>query len=189
MEWIFHKYFAKLTFYANEYLGDEEKSRDAIVNLFVTLWESRSRLSFKNENLLQGYLYSVAKGKTGDIVRENKKDEDLVKGLSYLFSSEVDYNKGDSPRVMTEAISYLQEMLDTLPPQYRTALQLRASGKTNKEIAKIMNITKASVRSNISRGIENLQKKFKKEDPLPLLLLLTDSRPIASLREAFWHLN
>ena len=172
LEWIFHKYFPRLVFYTNEFLGDEEKARDATTNLFVALWEQREKIEFKNEKLLQGYLYFVAKNKAIDLVRDAKKEQVLLKDLGYLGNLTPHPEDKDNALILTEAIAFIHAAIKELSPQYHSVIELVIQGKSHEEIAELLQISQASVRSNKVRAIAVLQKRLGNQALFSILLLL-----------------
>ncbi|MDR3716776.1 MAG: RNA polymerase sigma factor [Puia sp.] len=163
LKWIFFKYFPRLIYYADKFLNDEEKARDAVTDAFVDIWKSRAKLYFKNEKLLQGFLYKVTKNKAVDDVRMEKKDRELVKILTSLEGA-MAFDEGvDLYLVETEAIAYYHMLseLKKLSPKYQKSLLLSINGRSNREIAKIMKISESSVRSNLARAADNIRKGLK----------------------------
>lgn len=173
MEWIFHKYFKKLVFYANELLNrDEEKARDAVTNMFLALWEQKDRVEFKNERMLQGYLYAVTRNKAIDLVRSMQKEQSILKDFGYLENIVQHPDEIDSAIILTEAIAFVHEAIKELSPQYRAVLELVLEGKSYEEISLLLNISQVSVRSNKMRAIAVLQKKFGNHAMFTMVLLL-----------------
>jgi RNA polymerase sigma factor (sigma-70 family) len=169
MESIFHRYFGKLVFYANELLNyDQERARDAVTAMFLALWEQKDRLEFNNERALQGYLYTITRNKAIDSIKQAQKEQSVIRDFGYLENI---MGEEDSALILTEAIDFIYEAIKTLSPQYRSVIELALQGKSHEEIAEILNIEQVSVRSNKMRAIAVLQKKLKGNALLSIVLM------------------
>lgn len=172
MEWIFHRYFGKLVFYANELLNyDQERARDVVTNMFLALWEQKDRVKFENDRALQSYLYTITRNKAIDSVRQAQKEHSVMKDFRYLEKIISNPDEKDTAMILTEAIDFIYEAIKTLSPQYRMVIELSLQGKSHEEIAEAMNISQVSVRSNKMRAIAVLQKKLNGNALLSIVLM------------------
>lgn len=173
MEEIFPKYFERLVYFANKYLNDEEKARDAVHEMFLDIWEKREVIIFNDERQLKMYLYLGTKSKAVNIQRRSEKEEKELRGLT-IYSEKDNHHPEEMDKALyqAEAIAAMRQVIDNMPPQCRTVMDLLLKGRTLEEISQLLNMTPVAVRQNKFQGISVLKKKLKSHALLPIALLL-----------------
>lgn len=172
---IFPEYNVRLVFYANRFLNDEEKARDAVHNTFMALWEKKANAEFEDKRQLKNYLYSVTRNKAIDLVRESRRENvelDLFK--RYTDHSTTHSEVKDNAMVLAEAVAFLKKAVSELSPQCRAVMELLIEGETMEEISERLNMSRVAVRQNKYQGIIALQKRFSGHVLLAFVLLLFD---------------
>jgi RNA polymerase sigma factor (sigma-70 family) len=164
---LFKFYYNDLYAYGMKLTGNEEMVRDSIQDLFVKLWESRSRI--KTVNQVKPYLIRAFRNLTIDQSRVAERDPvqrlsiseipDILNFESEDFKTESEFTQEQISKVLTS--------LNLLPPRVREAIYLRYfTGLSTEELATVMNVTVQSTRNLVHQGIKSL-----KEDLLILLIL------------------
>lgn len=173
MEDIFPKYFERLVYFANKYLNDEEKARDAVHEMFLDIWEKREAILFNDERQLKMYLYLGTKSKAVNIQRRSEKEEKELRGL-IIYSEKDNHHPEEMDKAMyqAETIATMRQVINDMPPQCRTVMDLLLKGKTLEEISRQLNMTPVAVRQNKFQGISVLKKKLKSHALFPIALLL-----------------
>jgi len=164
---LFKFYYNDLYAYGMKLTGNEEMVRDSIQDLFVKLWESRSRIKVVNQ--VKPYLIRAFRNLTIDQSRVAERDPVQRFSISE-FSEILNFESEDfesESEFTQEQISKVLTLLNLLPPRVREAIYLRYfTGLSTEELAKVMNVTVQSTRNLVHQGIKSL-----KEDLLILLIL------------------
>lgn len=165
-EIVFKTYYNRLCIYANGYIRDTEQVKLIVNDVFIHLWEKRTELNI--EISLDGYLYkSVRNHCINYIQREKKKTEMISSDLESVLSDEnTMYHpvSGDYPMdnlLVEELNEKIKRVVDTLPPQCREIFILnRIENYSNEEIAKKLNLSVGTVKSQMFRSLTKLRKEL-----------------------------
>ena len=164
-EMVYKFYYAKLCAYISRFVSTSE-AEGIVQNTMMWLWENRDTLI--PERSLKSLLFTIAKNKALDKYSHKKVREKVHNAL--LMRSQELYDNYDL-YTEEELSNILVKAIDQLPATYKeTFIISRMGGKTHKEIAEELNISKQTVNYHISKSIEILRKNMK--DFLPLLNII-----------------
>lgn len=171
---IFPRYFERLVYFANLYLNDEEKARDAVHEMFLALWEKRHEIEFNHEKKLKTYLYKVTKGKAVDLMLKSMKEETNLRELNKYLGNAIHHPEvTDTEALMqAESIATIRKAISTLSPQCRAVMELLLEGKTQEEIGESLRMKPELVRKNKSLGVIALRKRLNNHVLISLALLI-----------------
>lgn len=137
---------------------DKSLVKDCIQDVFITLIQSRTKLSETQH--VKGYLLKSLKRK---IIRESvkkQKFEEIVETGDYRFEIEfqniidIEY-ENDKPSLKTLAV---RSAIESLTSRQKEALYLRFNlGLSHKEIAHVLHLTEQSSRALVSRAIQKIR--------------------------------
>ena len=155
---LYDLYWKDLYLYCNSYLKDAELSKELVQDIFIKLWENRSKTVIKTSP--SKYLLTAVKFK---IFEHYRKQSVRDKYFEYK-TFEVVENAND-----TEHHVYYNELkdafgkaVDDLPERSQLVFQMsRDEGMNNKSIAATLAITEKAVEGNITRAISHLRKRLK----------------------------
>jgi RNA polymerase sigma factor (sigma-70 family) len=163
---IFYEYFPKLTYQAEESLGDRPSSKDIVLEVFQKVWESRSTLSFDNDRKLGGYLRTLTQNACIDYIRKRKTQKKISLHLAYR--SEVHQLPEDSVLALQKTallkektIDVLSAALERLPTQQRKVVKMDLLEKSSAEIARTMHISEGCVRGYRAKALASLRKMLR----------------------------
>ncbi len=155
---IYELYFDVLYSYGKKFLFNESTIEDAIQDLFITLWRTRSNLS--NVDNIKYYLFRCLRRDFYRIQEKEKRidkiefDQSLLEELYAL--EEIDFDKDD-----TEMSKRLGLILKKLPKRQLEAITLRYYENFSiSEIASIMCISGKTVRNTLSNSLILLRKQI-----------------------------
>ena len=155
---LFVKYYDDLYAYGMKLTGDEDMVRDSIQDLFIKLWESRSRIKIVEQ--VKPYLIRAFRNLTIDqsrMVEKNPVQRFSISVLPEVLRFEPEDFKSEAELVQNQ-ISKLLLALNDLPPRVREAVYLRYyTGLNFDELATVMNVTVQSTRNLIHQGIKSLK--------------------------------
>ncbi|AEL26196.1 RNA polymerase, sigma-24 subunit, ECF subfamily [Cyclobacterium marinum DSM 745] len=157
---IYDQYYEGLYFYLLKFTSQKDLVQNAVQDLFVDLWASRSKLG--EINSLKGYLFVSGKRKLYHLIKSNKKKQivdlafpTVVDGMLFQYSQEdflveIETNEERKDRLLTA--------INRLPSRQKEAIYLRYYEKLNlEEISQIQGIAYQSVLNNLQRALHTLR--------------------------------
>jgi RNA polymerase sigma-70 factor (ECF subfamily) len=158
---LFNEYYLLLSAYANKYVNDPEKAREIVQDLFVHLFEIRHSLIITTS--LKSYLYRSVKNRCLNQIRHIQLQETTLENIK----TEGSFNTIEENKMMETELEYrIFQIVSELPVQCQRIFRMsRVDGKQNREIAQILNLSKRTVETQISKALKilrnNLQDYFK----------------------------
>lgn len=161
---IYERYHKLLYVVAFKYLKDNDTAKDAVQQIFLKLWESRTLLNIQIN--LRNYLYTMLKNYLLNEIRNNYSA--LEKNYE-LAQETIEYENEILERLEEKEMNeQLYRAIGDLPEQKRAVcLYKLKKGLSNQEIAEKMQISIPTVKIHYSQAIKLLREHFEK-----LLILL-----------------
>lgn len=154
---LYELYSPRMLSLCIRYVGDRERARDLLHDGFITVFEKIG--SYNGSGSFEGWLRRIFVNtalmtlRKGDVLKYS--DELSESGKELTVESSVLGN-------ITSA--ELLRLIATMPPGFRTVFNLYAiEGYSHQEIAKELNISEGSSRSQLSRARLWLQDKLKEK--------------------------
>lgn len=170
LETLFRLYYDKLLHLAKNYLVYEEDAEEIVQNVFLKLWEQRSKLNTVTN--INSYLYTMTKNTCLDHLKHEKVKK------NYINSNFQDRASINHQFIKDEAASLLLENeleqkilegLDLLPEKCKNVfMKSRMEGLKHAEIAKELGISSKTVDNHISKALKHM--KFHLKDFLTIFL-------------------
>ena len=165
-EVLYRKYFSCLCRYASQLLNDRFLAEETIQDIFLKLWETRQQV-FVHGGSFRTYLYRITHNQCMDILKKNKTQKNLFIHLpspdEWAYIAEK-YGFDDYVIERLEAeetATLIEQIVEQLPAQCREIFRLsRNEEKTNEEIAQQMGLSESTVRVQLYRAIQKIQKKI-----------------------------
>jgi RNA polymerase sigma-70 factor (ECF subfamily) len=149
------------------FLHDKDDADDLTQDIFMQAYQSLH--SFKGEAAFSTWIYRIAVNASLNRVRKNSGNL-VLNRLESLFGAGkekyiplpfTDTENPESILIRQENSRWVQNALDTLPENQRTAIVLsKYDDLSQKEIAEIMNTTEGAVEALIQRAKSNLRVKL-----------------------------
>ncbi len=152
-----------------QYLQNIEDTEEVTQDVFVTVHEQLD--NFQNKSTISTWIYRIAINKSLDFIKA-KKAKKRFGFITSIFGDrdgELKYDQPnfDHPGVLMEQKEQMELLfshINALPDTQKTALILhKIEGKSQQEIADIMNSTPKAVESLVQRAKTNLKKKITKK--------------------------
>jgi RNA polymerase sigma factor (sigma-70 family) len=154
---LYNDYYNLLNNYGYKFTRNSNLIEDAIHDLFVRLWTTRSNLG--NPASIKNYLY---KSLRNTLIRKIKAEEKYtgIDTEEYPFGFEVTYiNQAGLAIEEKEFREKVKAVINTLPPRQKEIIYLRFyEGLPYDEIADIMSISINSAYKLLYKALENLQQ-------------------------------
>ncbi|MGL4912352.1 MAG: RNA polymerase sigma factor [Romboutsia sp.] len=150
---LYNRYKQLMFYIANQILSDEYLSEDAVHISFIKIAKNINKINDIDSNKTKSFITLLTKRTSIDIYRKNKKKNTI--SLETCYS---DINLESSSNFIEGSDTLIIESISKLPETYKEVFILKyRHDLTNKEISKILNISKDSVEKRIQRGRKKLQ--------------------------------
>ena len=172
------EWYAPLFNFANSYLNNQENAREVIQDVFLQLWDNRTKLA--EDTVLKAYLFTLTRNRCIDLIRRER----LM--LQFQTDKQAQYDQlTESFHALSDPIldhifaSELQDEIDkaiiSLPEQCQQVFMLsRNKGLKNREISDVLNLSQKTVESHITKALKTIRTTLEKKfpDSLQMILLL-----------------
>ncbi len=163
---VFKSYYPGLCAFARDYLRSHDAAREISQEVFLYLWENRGKLRINTS--LKAYLYRSVHNRCLNYIRDNltltHKEihlDQLKNNADLLF---IEIPEGVFDKFYSEQMeNELETAIELLPEQCRRIFRLcRYENLTYKEIAKRLNISPSTIKTQMSRAMNKLREKMVK---------------------------
>jgi RNA polymerase sigma factor (sigma-70 family) len=156
-------WYDQLVFFATRIVREESPAYELVSDRFIELWNKREELSFANEGAIKRWLFIAVRNRAYNHLNSSrvyKRALDGLKHISAVSDSIINFEDPDGHLEKSERIASLYGAIEELRPRYRRVLKMKLEGKSYEEISIQLNVPQSTVRSQFSRAIEILQKRF-----------------------------
>ncbi len=128
---------------------DKELTKDLVHDVFLKVYERLSQL--KESEKLVGWMYTIARNAITDHFRRTAKK---------ISRAELDWDS-DPPGLNECVTSCVTEMMTTLPPSFRQAIELTEFKRLSQvELANVLGISYSGAKSRVQRARQLLRLKL-----------------------------
>lgn len=163
-EQLFILYYQSLCLFGRKIIGDNERARDIVQDVFVTLYVQRATIDIHTS--LKSYLFQCVNNACLNELRQSKahlKHHDLIK-------TEISVTSLHDHITYAELQARLISSVNNLPEQCRKIFEMsRFEGQKNGEIAERLGISIRTVETQISKALGILRTQL--ADYLPIIVL------------------
>jgi RNA polymerase sigma-70 factor (ECF subfamily) len=133
------------------YIKDLQYAEEVMLNGFFKVFKNLK--SFKNEGSFEGWIRRIMVREAISFLRKKKQIEFVVDQLPENTQVSIDSNL---------EVAEIQQLIDHLPEGYRMVFVMYAiEGYKHQEIAKMLNITEGTSKSQLFKARKMLQQKVK----------------------------
>ena len=162
-ERFYNLYYDQVFRFAYYCLGEKEACKEAVSDVFFSIWKSKARL--KEIDNIDTYLYITVRNEALRHISRSNSVNKIQMDQLYSFEPEEEA----TPEGMLESRE-MRELLnlaiDELPEKCRLIfLMIREEGLNTKEVAKILSFQESTVRVQMKIAIEKLIKRLKSDFP------------------------
>jgi len=167
---LFERFSSMVFGLVYQILGDREEAMDVSQEVFLTVY--RKLDTFRGESSLKTWIYCIAVNKAANRFRwwnrlRRRGTVSLEEHLAKSPNQELSWNlrsRDHSPEdvlLLREERSEIERRLLEIPLQQRIAVIMRdIEGLSYEEIAESLKVSLGTVKSRISRGREELKRRF-----------------------------
>ncbi|MBP7557349.1 MAG: sigma-70 family RNA polymerase sigma factor [Chitinophagaceae bacterium] len=155
---LFRRYYPVLTQFGSKICTDREMLEDAIQDLFIEFWQSRSTTPVQS---VKAYFFKALKYKLFRQIRlQNKQTQRLSSPdqVPFTLPHEHFIVRGEEDAQRTRQI---REAIDSLPARQKEIIYLRIyQGLGYEEISEVMNINYQVARNLFYQSVKSLRLQF-----------------------------
>ena len=163
---VFKHYYLGLYIFARDYLKSSEAAEEVVQELFLYVWENREKLQIKTS--LKAYLYRAVHNRCMNYIRDvqnlshRKIQLEKLRKQNDLFHLEIPETIFD--QLFSEQMENdLHNAIESLPDQCRRIFRMsRFENLTYPQIAKHLNVSLSTVKTQMSRAMNALRQKLEK---------------------------
>jgi RNA polymerase sigma-70 factor (ECF subfamily) len=151
---LYNLYADKLYYFALGLLKTEEDAENLTQEVFIKIWETRSRID--PDNSFNAYLFTIARN---TIFNQHRKKLNEIAYLNHLeLYPQVSEEGTESIYFFKELREQLDRCVDKLPPQQQRVFTLsRNDGFSHREIAREMGIAEKTIAAHMRLALKSLR--------------------------------
>ncbi len=159
-EHIFHTYYSPLCVFAGGITGNQEDAKDIVNDCFLELWNKRKSIVIKTS--LKAYLYISVRNMALNHLKKSRRQVEYRSVATYPFYMEEEVATQIERLLKLDDLELrLKNSIDSLPQQCRYIFYLnRYEQMPYKEIAQKLNLSVATVKTQIARALKKLRTDF-----------------------------
>lgn len=148
---VYHRYAGKLFAFALKYLKSREEAEELVQSVFLKVWENQATL--KKETSFKSYLFTIAYNEICNLFRKRKYLQNFIK--SAISEKPETSTEIESQIEFRFVLEQVDQIIVQLPEKQRVVfLKSRQEGKSSKEIADELGLSKGTVDNYISESLK-----------------------------------
>lgn len=168
---IFDKYHSAIFGYVLRRTANVEVARDIAAETFLRAFKNLSRFRWQGISI-SSWLYRIASNETISYFRHKKYEGESLDELLEITGFEVPDSKDFVEEILSaekelerhREFLRIQKLLEHLPEKYQEVIALRFfENKKTREIAEILNKNEGTIKSLLSRGLEQLRTLYERK--------------------------
>jgi RNA polymerase sigma factor (sigma-70 family) len=153
---IFEKHSGKMLSVCRQYVKDLQHAEEVMLNGFFKVFTHLE--DFKDEGSFEGWMRRIMIREAISFLRTDKRsmfaEDEVPETTDFSYSFTAEFNA-----------AHIQELIDSLPEGYRMVFLMYAvEGYKHQEIAKMLNITEGTSKSQLFKARKMLQEKLEQEN-------------------------
>lgn len=133
-------------------------AEDLTAQTFMKAFEKIGSFQYRGEGSFAAWLFRIAYNHIAD---HHRRRPPVPIDIDEVLALVTDAPSPDAALMQKEKFAHLHRLIHSLPPKRQEVLTLRFfGGLTNKAIASVLGVDERTVASNLSRALQELQRKF-----------------------------
>ncbi len=155
-ETLFHKYYASLCLYANQFLQDDDKSEEIVQDTFVKIWTKRKEISI--DSSVKHYLFRTIRNQCINAIQHLK----IRQKHAQKVLDDTKPETGSAYFMEIGLAEKIEASIDSLPKKRQEIFRLsREEGLKYREIAEQLNISVKTVEAQMGLALKQLREMLK----------------------------
>lgn len=162
---LYRCYVPRIFAYVAARVGREQDAEDIVSDIFVKVVETIGKFEYRGKGSFAAWLFKIAHNDVMQFYRQHHRHTLIpLQELPDIQSTEP---QPDDALHQKERAARLHEIINTLSPRRRNIIALRYfGGLRNHEIANVLGLDERTIASHLSRGLDDLQRKYQQKDVL-----------------------
>ncbi len=153
---LFKTHYQSLVRNARRYVHDAQIAEDIVGDVFLKIWEERSRLKITKS--IKGYLFQMVRNQSLNYLKSKKLE---LTDEFYLSISLQSNMTTDEQVNINEITEHIQKAITELPARSRSVFTMhRYDNLKYSEIAEVLKITEGTVETHMVRALKFLRKRL-----------------------------
>ncbi len=138
-------------------LEDKEEARDVVQEIFISLWENRTKIFVKSN--FAGFLYTIIRNRIFDKLSHKKVEFKYLESMKQFKSIE---EEGTDDLLRTRQLqTIIEKEISFLPDKMREIFELsRKQHLSHKEIAQQLDVSEKTVKNQVNNALKILRTKL-----------------------------
>ncbi|MDR1601179.1 MAG: RNA polymerase sigma-70 factor [Tannerella sp.] len=171
-ERMFRLYYKRMCIYADNIIENRLEAEEIVCDIFVRLWEKRGQLNIRTsfESYIVSSVHNAALNYLKHVDIEDRYREKALYQMKHIdLLSPEGFDTPLTDMLTKELYEHIEKALATLPPQCREVFVSHTmDGLSYEEVAKKLNISINTVRTQITRAIKKMRTALAAYDPYRL---------------------
>jgi RNA polymerase sigma-70 factor (family 1) len=148
---VYHRYAGKLFAFSLKYLKSREEAEELVQSVFLKVWENQ--VALKKETSFKSYLFTIAYNEICNLFRKRKYQQNFIEStISEKPETSTDMENQIEVRFVLEQV---EQIIEQLPEKQKAVfLKSRQEGKSTKEIAEELGLSRGTVDNYISESLK-----------------------------------
>jgi len=152
---IYNRYWDKMLAVAYNRLGNQEEAEECVQDVLYKLWKLRDDFSLSEINLVN-YLSRAIRNQSFNVL--DRRHRERLRSENYDPVIDVNHLSPERTLIARELQQQLDESIKALPPQCQLVFKLsRQEGLSNKEIAKVLDVSENTVKSHLKKADKEIK--------------------------------
>lgn len=161
---LFARYWSQVYGVCLHLTKSPEQSRDLAQDIFLKVWENRTKLPAVRN--FKSWLYTISRNLVHDYLRNKIFRDSNFPFLNLYFSDETTVYSPESQLEQKELAGRLHTAIESLPTQLQSVFTLhRFQGLSHEQIAKQLDITPLSSKTYMTRALIALRRLLSEGTP------------------------
>ena len=170
---IFDLYKDKLYFVAVKMLKAPAAAEEIVQDVLMAVWTNQPKFATIDDP--EAYVFTIAFNRIYNQLKKTANEHKLVSELIYILQN--DQYSGDDIILASETKAIVDEAIEKLPPQRKLIFQLsRQQGLTHEQIANQLNLSRNTVRNQITEALQQIRTHLGKT-AIAIVTLLCSNFP------------
>jgi RNA polymerase sigma-70 factor (ECF subfamily) len=145
-------YKSRLFYYGRRFFLEWHEVEDIVADAFLALWRARAQL--RNDDHIRNFLFFAVRNKALNVLESKNRQQEVYDEMAAQTSASLESEVLGADKVEAEMLQLLQRAVRELSPEYRRIFEAAYhQEKSPSEIARILNVNPATVRSQKRRAI------------------------------------
>ncbi len=158
---LYEELFPRVYAYVSYRVGNLHQTEDLVSKVFLRATEKYPDFQWRHSHSFNSWIFKIAQNAIVDFYRSQTNDPTSL-GIDDLPEIAAEVGNVEKQILAKERFKLLQELICSLNPRAQEVITLRFfGGLSNQEIASILELNERTVSSYLSRGLRDLDEKYR----------------------------